>query len=466
MATLPTINVGGNLPPEILQQQQALNRQQQMAQLLMQQGMQQPSGQMVSGRYVAPSFFQYAAPLFQGYMGSRMAEKGDKAQADLAKALRQRYGEELTQYQNMLNPVQTELAGPTPTGEALMTVNVPDRQAANLFAATAYNPALQAVGIKNITQGPKWEKASFTDEKTGRTREGVIDVNAADPIATFRVGGVKPEMTAYERANIRIKTAELADKGIGVNLGGGGMPQVGTVPMGQGGVPQTGAQMTPVSAPANQFAPAKIEQYQYNPALTPAQNRDQALAFAKKLETNIENAKDTFGLLKSASEILGTGAPSSGRLENIVTGTGEIFGISGPTSQADAQLKIIGAKATAKVPRFEGPQSDKDTALYMAAAGDLGNPNVPIQTRLAAIQTMIELNKKYYPNADWGSIDVTGPVTKKNILGGTRGLGAQRFSPSEFRKTLNETDRAAFDFVLQNPKDPRTPKIKARLGIE
>ena len=41
MATIPTINLGGsNLPPEILGQQQALNRQQQMAQMLMQQGQQ------------------------------------------------------------------------------------------------------------------------------------------------------------------------------------------------------------------------------------------------------------------------------------------------------------------------------------------------------------------------------------------------------------------------------------------
>jgi hypothetical protein len=81
---MPMINVGGsNLPPEIMQQQQALNRQQQMAQLLMQQGQSMPSGQMVSGRYVAPSFFQYAAPLFQTYAGTKLAEKGDKAMADL-----------------------------------------------------------------------------------------------------------------------------------------------------------------------------------------------------------------------------------------------------------------------------------------------------------------------------------------------------------------------------------------------
>ena len=83
----PMLNLAGNLPPEILQQQQALNRQQQMAQLLMQQGQQMPSGQMVSGRFVAPSFFQYAAPLAQTYAGTRLAEKGDKAMADLLRSI-------------------------------------------------------------------------------------------------------------------------------------------------------------------------------------------------------------------------------------------------------------------------------------------------------------------------------------------------------------------------------------------
>jgi len=53
---LPT-NAGiGTIPPELYAQQQQLNRQQQLANLLTQQGFQQPQGQMVSGRYVAPQF--------------------------------------------------------------------------------------------------------------------------------------------------------------------------------------------------------------------------------------------------------------------------------------------------------------------------------------------------------------------------------------------------------------------------
>jgi hypothetical protein len=462
------INVGGsNLPPEILQQQQALNRQQQMAQLLMQQGQSMPSGQMVSGRYVAPSFFQYAAPLFQTYAGTRLAEKGDKASADLAKALRQQYANEAQQYQNILRGKEAtfEQAGPTPTGG-----NIPnqtyrtgaDPQAAYLFGSTAYNPALQQVALKKLTEGPKWEKASFTDEKTGRVREGVIDVNATNPISTFQVGGVKPEMTAYERANIQFKAAELGDKGIGVNLGGGQgmMPQFNML--------QGGGQTGQVNLPKAdvKFVPSQIEQYVPDPTLTNEQNRAANAEFNKKLRANIDNAKDSFGLLKSAAETLSSGKPSSGRLENIVTGTREFFGGGGEASKTDATLTILGTKLTSKVPRFEGPQSDKDTALYQAAAGDLGNANKPIATRLAAVQEMINLNRKYYPNGEWESIDVTGSVTRKNILGGTRGLGAETMSPSEFRKTLSGADLEAFNFVLKNPNDKRTPAIKSRLGIE
>jgi hypothetical protein len=125
----PMLNVGGNLPPEIMQQQQALNRQQQMAQLLMQQGQSMPSGQMVSGRYVAPSFFQYAAPLAQMYAGSRLAEKGEKAALDLAAKLRETQSKEIEQF-----------------GELMKT----DPAAAYRLAAQSYVPELRATGVKKM----------------------------------------------------------------------------------------------------------------------------------------------------------------------------------------------------------------------------------------------------------------------------------------------------------------------------
>jgi len=155
---LPTINLtGGNLPPEILGQQQQLNRQQQMAQMLMQQGQQTPQGQMISGRYVAPSFTQNLASLANAYVGSRLAEKGDKQALELAAQLRQRYGDELKEFRNLMQGRETlapEQAGPTQTGQPIpqeMVRGAPNVQGAYDFAAGAYNPALQAVGIKKLT---------------------------------------------------------------------------------------------------------------------------------------------------------------------------------------------------------------------------------------------------------------------------------------------------------------------------
>jgi len=78
----------GTLTPEQMLQQQQILRQQKMAEMLMQQGSQQPQGQMISGRYVAPSFTQNLASLANMYVGQRNLEKADQAQIDLAKQLR------------------------------------------------------------------------------------------------------------------------------------------------------------------------------------------------------------------------------------------------------------------------------------------------------------------------------------------------------------------------------------------
>jgi hypothetical protein len=78
--------------------QQQINRQQKMAEMLLQQGMQQPQGQMVSGRYVAPSITQNLAGLANIYMGQRGLEKAEKAQLDLADRLRQQTMQDIQAY--------------------------------------------------------------------------------------------------------------------------------------------------------------------------------------------------------------------------------------------------------------------------------------------------------------------------------------------------------------------------------
>jgi hypothetical protein len=445
----PMLNLAGNLPPEILQQQQALNRQQQMAQLLMQQGQSMPSGQMVSGRYVAPSFFQYATPLAQMYAGTRLAEKGDKAALDLATKLRQTQSKEIEQF-----------------GELMKT----DPAAAYRLAAQSYVPELRATGVKkmmpeDVTLGEGQKRFMvMPDGSTRVVAQGEEKYRAPISVDTGSRVELRDPRDPTKILQTIPKSINPADairmQFEGMNVGG--MPNMG-------GQPNVGAQggTTPqVKGADEKFVPVVMPQYQYNPQLSPKQNQELSLKFNEKNLNNISNAKDSFDYLKQAAEILSTNKPSSGRLENIVTGTREFFGGGGEASKTDAQLNVLAGGLTMKQPRFEGPQGVLDVQLYQKLAGDVGNPNVPIASRLGAIEQMIGLQKKYYPNANWESIDIAGPVVKKNILGGTKGLGAQTMSPTEFKKTLPPTDLEAFNWATKNPNDPRSAQIKKRLGIE
>jgi hypothetical protein len=84
----------------------------------------------------------------------------------------------------------------------------------------------------------------------------------------------------------------------------------------------------------------------------------------------------------------GSGA---GRLVDIGVG---FFGEATPGSRAIGKLKPIQDLVLKMVPRFEGPQSDKDTQSYKEAAGELANPNLPTEIRKDAGKTVLRLMKQ------------------------------------------------------------------------
>lgn len=255
------LNVGGNLPPEILQQQQALNRQQQLANLLVQQGMQQPQGQMVSGRYVAPSFFQYAAPLAQLYAGQSLAKEGEAESRKIAEALRKRYGEEMQTYLDLARGKEQvfEQAGPTQTGG-----NIPnqtyrtggDVQAANLFGSTAYSPVLQQFAAKKMLEGPQWKEISQYNPQTGNTENYRYDANSANPRETMQFLGISKPAISPE-AQIR-----FADENINIpqQFRGGAVGQSNA--SSPYGANVTMASSQPTVAPQSSNMPAVVVQPQ------------------------------------------------------------------------------------------------------------------------------------------------------------------------------------------------------------
>lgn len=124
------------MSPEDFAQQQILNRQQQMAAMLMQQN-QQPQGQMISGRYVAPSFFQNLQPVANLLTGAYLAKQGDTEAAKLAQKIRENKtaAEQRILDKTLGTPDKaTELAGPY-TGNVPMPVAVQPGVKPDLAAA-------------------------------------------------------------------------------------------------------------------------------------------------------------------------------------------------------------------------------------------------------------------------------------------------------------------------------------------
>jgi hypothetical protein len=114
-------------------------------------------------------------------------------------------------------------------------------------------------------------------------------------------------------------------------------------------------------------------------ALQKQMGRDLTLAI-----TELESATKDKGLIDQST---GSGA---GRLVDVAAG---FAGQATPGAIAIAKLKPIADIALKMVPRFEGPQSDKDTQTYKEAAGQLADPSLPTEIRKQAGKEVLRLMK-------------------------------------------------------------------------
>jgi hypothetical protein len=190
-------NIGTLTGDQVAQQQQIL-RQQKMAEMLLQQGMQQPQGQMVSGHYVAPSFTQNLAGLANMYVGQRGIEKADKAQQDLARQLRADETAAMTDFMRQKQGtagVQGGIYGPD---NKLTTQTTADMYGANMELNPQYKevapvapvaPNIQAA-YANLYADPRASSTqrnlAFTKMNEGPMKVGVddtlLDPNTFQPL--------------------------------------------------------------------------------------------------------------------------------------------------------------------------------------------------------------------------------------------------------------------------------------------
>ena len=286
----------GTLNPEQMLQQQQILRQQKMAEMLMQQGMQQPQGQMVSGRYVAPSIFQNLAGLANTYMGQRGIEKAEQAQLDLAKRLRADETSAMTDYFQQLQP---KPAQPAPAGYELIDAGTPAIPAnpraalANLYANPKASPRLQNLAFNKL----------FADPESYTLSEGGVRIQV-QPDGTHKIVASGADKTSSDYKDYLLASKDPIN------------PFKGSFVDYQTMIKKAGAPSVSVST-ANKFATGfagKASEGAYNMA-------EQAYAAPQV----IENAKRTIELVNSGA-MAGTGA-------DIALQAAKIFNVLGANNQ-------------------------------------------------------------------------------------------------------------------------------------
>ena len=178
----------GTLSPEDYAAQQQINRQQRYADMLMAQN-QQPQGQMISGRYVAPSFFQMLNPVANMLTGAYLGKESDTEAAKLAEKIRQGKAtkeEEITNAIYGKPEISTELAGPY-AGKVPMPVAVQPAIKPDLAAAA------KAININN-------------PYNVGSEYKAILAGNA-----------IPKEITPYEKEQIRLREQELRQSAANAN---------------------------------------------------------------------------------------------------------------------------------------------------------------------------------------------------------------------------------------------------------
>jgi hypothetical protein len=282
------------LDPEL----QGIERQRQLAQALQQRGMQTPQGQMVSGRYVAPSFTQYLANAFDIYGGKTGVEQAEKgladyqqrqqktAQQNIADALRLSKGGEETVYgAGMEGPTMDVKQVAPDTNAAIAKLLRPN--------ATAMETNLGGKLLERQFREPKYQEINIVNDKTGNTETYRYDANSPDPKSTMQLLGVnKPALSMADRI-------KFADENINTNIGGVNTPVVN---------PQVATQ---VNAPVAKPSEPSTKEYNYFKAPPPPaglsgkQARDYVMEQNKPLTGKADDTvKGAIGYQKSLNKLV------------------------------------------------------------------------------------------------------------------------------------------------------------------
>lgn len=398
------------LAPDIAEKQYQLAQRQAYAQALMQQANEPLQGQNVGGHYVAPSWTQGLAKALGGYMGV-------KAMSDMPKQQ-----QEIQQMQSARMAQAFGLGQPSGQGAQAFPIGQSGQTQAPQQSAGMGQPQIpllpgrsaqesfmvaQNIGLPAYFKMVGDQGNTMTDIQKNLVAQGIQpgspQWNAALGANTEKQNYIAPINAAPGAVLVDPRTRQqmfsAPKDGVQMQIGPDGVAKAIPVP----GYSSITAQQEGDKARATAGANAQFDLVEVpNPNgqgstyMTRAQLAEQAQgggAPQAKPDPRTGRADAITNLATEAGDILKNA--SNGLIGSLKTSAADTAGFSTKESQADARLKVISGQLVMNMPRMEGPQSDADRLLYQQMAGDIANPKIPRETRAAALQTMVDLQKKY-----------------------------------------------------------------------
>lgn len=407
--------------------QAAIDRRRKMAEMLQAQSATPLETNNMAGGWVIPvSPFQGAAKILQGYSAGAAMRKADadqkalseryntEGQAALAKGLREWKGSPEVAAQAPATPNDDE-GNPMPM-VAGTPARAPDQNAA--MATFGSHPMTQPYSAAMMAQALKQQEpyTLAADAKRMGPNGTVLADNPKphEPPEVIRLQKELSGLSPYDpnRAGIEARIAHLtnvpADSkgkwGDPFSLGGATVQKndvTGQIRQAVTREPQIKVhQDAPITAvtlqdPNNPNGTIIVDgrsgrMIGQGPKLTDAGKLENKRQFNMQgIGATIQEAEDTL-----TGKATGTKPTQSG-VGTAVDAAGSLIGKSPAGAVEAAKLKAIGGALVSKVPRMEGPQSDKDVMLYKEMAGKVGDSTIPIDQRLGALETVKGIWSKY-----------------------------------------------------------------------
>ena len=413
--------------PELSGEANAIARRRKIAEMMMAQSQEQLPVNQMAGQVVAPvSWTQGLAKLANAYLGKKQADEADKAEQGLANKREQLVAEELNKVRKIaegtagVEGIQAQpertIQAPAPMQPNQVAPNygtVPEtvpavagRDAVPAVAGDTRKAIMEAV-MSNLPEVQKYAGAlsSFEEMDAKYAEKDAARLAAQEQKKLDREAKIEQiqmqiqsrEMMGQQTNDLRAAMANLQAETRRDIAEQASADRRMIASMASADRRASAGNKAPIQI-TDEAGNVKLVDYEGNLVRDlgkvgkPTAGYQKDGITKKKLSSDLdltiselENASKDGGLIDQST---GSGAGA------LVDMANDFVGRSTKGSIAVGKMKPIYDMALKMVPRFEGPQSDKDTQSYREAAGELANANVPNKRKKAAAKEMVRLMKQ------------------------------------------------------------------------